>query len=161
LWIFANTSFNNGTGLVPWLSKGDDQTGNNQYELINLQSSSYRLLWLAWDTNNTLAATGLTASNTPPTTGAWHHCVVGCDSANQQIFSQYDGGTRATASLTSNGIRALSGAFRLGEWTGVVTGSLDNMTIDECGLWRRALSTADVANLYNGGAGLPFSSFQL
>jgi hypothetical protein len=32
-------------------------------------------------------------------------------------------------------------------------------TIDEVGLWKRVLTAIDITALYNGGAGLPFSSF--
>jgi hypothetical protein len=40
----------------------------------------------------------------------------------------------------------------------IATGAFSGM-LDEIGFWKRKLTAAEITALYNGGAGLPFSSF--
>lgn len=85
----------------------------------------------------------------------WNHVVVGFDSANQQMFGQVNGAARVTQAegdlqSVTTAILTASDANGGHPFTGGTA---------QAGFWNRVLSTADVAALYNGGAGLPFSSF--
>lgn len=158
-WIYSSDYTGAGTGSnVHYLGKGDDQNNNDEYLVLvsAFSSPQYKLLFYCWDTNGTSKNIQLTSG--PPANG-WHHVVIGFDASTNTQFGYFDGVALTPNVMTSNGIRALSAAFRLGEWTGLADPADPDQALDECGLWHRVLTQADVTNLYNGGAALPLSSF--
>ena len=91
-----------------------------------------------------------------PNHNAWNHLVIGYDSSTKTMFGQLNGGTRKTQVIAND---VNNSAFQY------TTGQLTAQThfagaIDETAFWNRVLSTTDVSNLYNAGAGLFFPSFQ-
>jgi len=87
-------------------------------------------------------------SPTVAPTGAttWHHVVFGFDNNTGLLFLQVDGGTRDTKSI--------SGVRRSGQNFDV--GSIPLAMVDELYLWKRALTSAEVVSLYNGGYGMAY-----
>jgi len=91
---------------------------------------------------NFLDVTGNIANNT------WRHIVYTYDGTTQKLYvnnaapvsSSNTGNTDAGAALTNFG--------------GGVTNQAVNGLIDECALWSRTITSAEVSELYNGGAGL-------
>jgi hypothetical protein len=95
----------------------------------------------------------------PPTFGTWYHIVFGYDNATQRTFWQLNAGTRNFSN--SVGIFDASAGGTLGMFTyaGGGTGP-SNAYADECGWWRRVLTTAEVTALYNSGAGFGYTNFR-
>ncbi len=115
-------------GQVRWYLEGNDVTGNHTFGSYNL------FPW--FDTNI-------------PPIGEWQHFMVTFDGTNAEMY--VDG--------VSKGVQA----FQLGSAVnaGIVIGCVEpnganpyNGAIDEPALWNRALTAAEVAELYNGGAGM-------
>jgi Concanavalin A-like lectin/glucanases superfamily len=81
-----------------------------------------------------------------PSDGNWHHIICSCDGAN--LFVYFDGALVSSAGA-GNGTAP---EFTIGTDGGnVLIGE-----IDEIGVWNRALSSNDVYQLYNFGAGLTY-----
>lgn len=94
-----------------------------------------------------------------PTSNAWHHVVCGFDSANSQVFIFLDNGARTNAATVTNGVKAVNTAFHVGAAINDPNPAFNGF-VDEMGFWKgRVPTAADVNALFNGGAGLPFSSF--
>jgi len=91
-----------------------------------------------------------------PGNAAWHHLIVGYDSPNKLLFAQLDGATRVTQATTAD-LNSVAAAFDFGK--SAEDGDECNTAVNEAGFWNRVLSTTDVTNLYNAGAGLAFGSF--
>lgn len=98
--------------------------------------------------------------NTTLTTGTWYHIVVVDDGVNGTLYKNgaVVAGPTTRAGLTSSGWGAL---FNLLSRSG--PDQFSSGKIDEVGAWSRALSAAEVTQLYNGGIGLqyPFGSIAL
>jgi hypothetical protein len=150
---FKATSWSTGGGFLTIICKGTPSV-NSEYFIVGTPGDLY--FYQAFDTANVLASIALGT----PTNNVWHHFVIGFDASVNQIFSQFDNGVRVTTNTTTNGIRTSVDPFRFGEAAGQAFSNLAGGRVDEVGLWHRALTTSDVTNLYNGGAGLPLSSFQ-
>jgi hypothetical protein len=81
------------------------------------------------------------------TVGAWNHAVVTYDGTTLKIY--LNNGTPASATVT---LTTVSNPFRFA-WTTYTPWAFFNGLIDDVHMWNRALSAAEVTNLYNGGAG--------
>jgi hypothetical protein len=84
------------------------------------------------------------------TTGAWHYVVGWLDRPADRIYIQVDGGVPASEILVGYVIPSAGLPFALGRST---FGHYLNGRLDEVGIWKRVLTTAERASLYNGGAG--------
>jgi Concanavalin A-like lectin/glucanases superfamily/Fibronectin type III domain len=92
------------------------------------------------------------------TRNAWHLFVMGYDGTAGKMFFSVDNGALIYSAAMTPKVNQNSGNFVIFNFN---TGHVE-MTgrADECGIWNpRALTQADIANLWNGGAGLPLSSF--
>lgn len=99
--------------------------------------------------NNTQAAnvdTGIT-----PSTGTWYHCVI-VQHSNVSV-SLYVNNTKTNTTATT--YIATVSQFYLGYLGRSSVWYFDGL-IDEVGVWNRALSDAEVSDLYNSGAGLAY-----
>jgi hypothetical protein len=87
---------------------------------------------------------GVTASNTNISAG-WHMLTMTYDGMTLRYY--LDGAADGTTAQTLNNLnisRIFSSNFDRG---------LKSYAIDEVGIWSRPLSAAEIAQLYNGGAG--------
>lgn len=87
---------------------------------------------------------------------AWSHvvCVFDGTLVNAYVNGVINGVGQALAGL---GISKGQQVFMIGNYSNAAAGVQG--VCDEVAYWDRALSATDVANLYNAGAALPFSSF--
>lgn len=92
-------------------------------------------------------------------TGTWHFFVAQHDSVNNLVSIEIDNGGEITASYTAGGhdnATSLSfGRIWNAETTLDLTGELD-----EVGFWKRTLTSDDRDDLWNGGSGLGYGSFE-
>lgn len=89
-------------------------------------------------------------------TATWYFIVAWHDSTADKIFIQINNGTPVEA-IWAGGTQDGNGDFLLGGLAGSSV-TFDGL-IDEAGFWKRVLTSQERTDLYNGGAGLPYSSF--
>jgi hypothetical protein len=87
--------------------------------------------------------------------GVWTHLVCWYDAGDSKVRLRINDATTVVASSTSPALIQSTDAFAIGG-TGTI---FSNSIVDEVGFWKRLLTAAEITALYNGGAGLPFSSF--
>jgi hypothetical protein len=90
---------------------------------------------------------------------AWHHIVVifdGSQTGDANRLKMYADGSQLTLSVAAGAVPAALQAdgadFNLGKFGGGLTFYM-NGRIDEVGIWSKALTSGEVAELYNAGAG--------
>ncbi len=92
------------------------------------------------------------------TTGAWHSFVGGYDTVNNILFMYIDGGAKQTIAMPN--VKVASSGFAVGLFFIRSVGNELKGKVDEFAVWHnRILNDTDAANYWNGGAGLPFSSY--
>lgn len=92
----------------------------------------------------------LVGNITPHVFSGWVQIIAGYDDSLQQTFMQLNNGVRIVANCV--GVRRTAANFTVGEFDGGGSSTASG-NLDEVGLWRRALTLAEVAKLYNGGSG--------
>jgi hypothetical protein len=102
----------------------------------------------------TVNATNLTVG-APAVAMSIHHLVAWYDSSDTFIRLRVDDATTYVSGSIAlvqgtDPLGLLSSGFGTSDWVG---------WIDEVGFWKRKLAAEEITALYNGGAGLPFSSF--
>jgi len=128
-------------------------TGFREYEFLRLGSN--KLDW--WVYNSSNVGSNITATSFgATTTNVWYFVVFGFNAATNKQFIQVNNGTEdsVTPTITPS---TTSSTFTVGARSQL--DSSMNGDVDELGFWSRVLTTAERTTLYNGGAGLGFSSF--
>jgi len=143
VWIFKHTEASYDTIL------GAIGDGANKYGYMATNAGK---LWFRWVINSTEATAILGATELD--TGVWYHVVFWYDGTNTRIY--LNGNSTPDAQGTSSGVVTIDGDI----WFGANPFSLGinwyDGHIDECGIWTRALTTAEISELYNSGSGLPY-----
>jgi hypothetical protein len=88
------------------------------------------------------------------TTGTWYHLVCWYDSATGQVYVRVNDAATTQSTAAPALIQTPGAPFTIGG-----PGAYADAIVDEVGFWKRKLTGAEITALYNGGAGLPFSSF--
>lgn len=127
-------------------------TGSNPFVMYRIEIFSTGQLKFSLQTNNTAPSNYV--GTTVLSTGAFHFCAATWDGTNVVVY--LDNASEATGTQTGT-MSTTGGAAAIGE--SPAFGSPFSGTIDEVGLWSRALSSLEISQLYNSGAGLqyPFS----
>lgn len=104
--------------------------------------------------NDTLSDTGTSTQKINDST--FHHVVAVFNNSTSRVL-YYDGNAilNRTVLVGFNNTRL---EFGIGATVGVGEGNFFNGTIDEVGVWSRALNLSEVRALYNSGNGLAFNS---
>lgn len=95
-------------------------------------------------------------SSVTATTGAWYFVVIWSDPVAQELWISVNGtvdGGSYTQGIADSGRAFIIGAADSGP------NQLFDGDVDEVGLWGRVLTSGERSDLYNGGAGLAYSSF--
>lgn len=134
--------------------KGVNGSGGEWW--LEYDNSADRFIFYVCATSGFGGVTGATANTLgSPSTGTWYLLAGGHNATANETWISVDAGTPDTASFSS-GVYAGTGNFELGSYSEFAL-NFDG-TLDEASLWGRDVR-ADLSTLYNGGAGLPYSSF--
>lgn len=132
------------------LAKGTGTAATHEYALVHTGNGSTTALKFQISNGSTLTtvtwATNLSAST-------WCHVVAGYDAVNGQAFLTVNNATQQTTAHTS-GAQDSTNAFAIGAYSGgtnYLTGY-----VDAVGVWKRVLTTAEITELYNSGAGVQY-----
>lgn len=119
--------------------------------------NEYICIWvkpagLSWGAHS-LAGVQVFVTTNNPSSGVWHFGAMGYDDSLQQIFMQIDNGARINAAIV--GVTNGTASFAVFNYSDSATGLAHSWkgSLDELYLWKRALSTSEVATLWNGGSG--------
>lgn len=122
--------------------------GNAEYSLYHEGSSDRFKFTVRSDAISTGTATADTLG--AASTGTWYFLVAVHDSVNNLLKISGNGGAFDTTSF-STGCQDKSNAFRIGE-AGSTSRYADGL-FAYCGVWGRVLTSDEVTELYNSGAG--------
>lgn len=87
--------------------------------------------------------------------GTWYHVVSVYDASEGSVQFYVNGTSIGAGTGLDTSIANTSSSFRL---CGRDNGGYYDGMIDEVGIWNKKLSATDVANLYNGGDGIPYQA---
>ena len=124
--------------------------------LVYLDIVTHKIKFTVTTDGSMSTATTVNSTATIDNTTNWYFVAAGWDGTNMKI--SVNGGPYATASFTGPVFSGIA-QFCLGSENGSQQWNGD---IDEVAVWigRNDLTSAEVQELYNNGAGLPFSSFR-
>lgn len=150
-WVkFESTpSTGNGVGIV---TKSNVTTSDSYF--LALFNSSGTLYLYTQARKNTSVQVGNFAAWTP-TLGTWYHLVLVYDASAGNIKVYVDGSEYASdTNASADAIQNSSIAFVIGAHSGARY--FDGL-IDEVGIWSKTLTTGEITDLYNSGAGIPYA----
>jgi hypothetical protein len=145
---FKATSLPDHMGLV---SKYDSSA--EEY-LVDWLDSTEVLRFVVWDGSSF----GVTTLSFPATqTGDWYFVVAWHDATNDTINLQlFDGATNPTSTTAhSTGVAVDTAVFEVGRFLSNNTYCFNGL-IDEVGIWKRVLTSAERVELYDNGLGLSY-----
>lgn len=147
-WVYFDR-----TDVVQYiLSKYTSVTSDSEYR-IRYESSTQRFVFRVYSGASTV---DVVANNFGPASiNTWYHVTAWYDATADQLGLAINGVSDTTSH--AGGINSNTNQFILGAYYG---GTEIYGRVDEWGVWRRALSTDEISQLYNSGTGFthPFSS---
>ena len=144
-WFKTSTKFSDDGLIVDKGGLGTDTAGNNMnYGLWMTPSEKLRGGFETSSGSDRYATSPNTYNN-----GQWHHGVVTYDGTS--IVRLYVDGVQVATSFTSSLPEVNSHPLRLGSDSRFVDDDLFIGNIDEVGIWNRALTNTEIANLKNSG----------
>lgn len=145
-WVYRDTNIN-GDIIAKSAS-----FGQREYEL-SIEFTSARIFRFRTYSGGIVVDTDVQSTLNPVTT-TWYH-VVATFNATSKVSSLYiNAGTANTATGTS-AVADGTDAFVIGNGS---SGGFFNGRIDQAGFWKKELTSSEVSQLYNGGAGLAYSA---
>jgi hypothetical protein len=152
VWVNL-TNLVQGSGDTGILVKTGTTTDREYIFYFRVSTGKWGLLCAVDDTHWTLMEYSIA-----PVAGSWYHCAGGWDGS--KIWLNINHAGRQTADFAGPIQASTSSNFMIGLEAG--SDSPFSGIMDEIGFWMgRDLTDAEVSQLYNGGAGLPFESFRL
>jgi len=127
--------------------------GGAQHSWATMDQSSNRVGFTIYDGSGTCVV----AEDVQITSGTWHHYVFTFSNADDRIRLYKDGDLENEVACTRT---PSSGSSTLAFGRHVDTSHALDGAIDEVGIWNAELTSTDVTDLYNSGAGFeyPFST---
>lgn len=143
-WVYMDTLPANVGVLGKWAP-------DNEYALAYSAITANRFEFAVRNPANTVTTTSPANTFGAPSTATWYFIMAQYDQSNLRI-SVNNGVVDQVA--YSAGIRDAAGLFRIG---GYSVASWDGR-IDQVGFWKRALTAAEITQLYNSGNGLSYAA---
>lgn len=131
------------TGVLRCVFSKD--SGTTEYTCF--RNTDDKLYWRWWNGAGDLQDATTTATLSSAT---WYHVVITYDQSNVRF---YINGTLDSTTANSNDARDSTSDFTIGRDESAGAWYFDGI-IDEVGLWKSALTQANVTYLYNGGSGI-------
>ncbi len=128
-------------------------TGNQRAYMLRYNSGVQKFDFVV--SLNGAAFVQLQSPSIPPFNGTYQHVICIHDSVANKLIIRVNDSEQATGNLSGGIFSGSTAPFEIGRSSAAF--GLSRM--DEIGLWRRRLPGAEITSLFNGGAGLPFSSF--
>ncbi len=162
LRIADNLGITGGAFSASLWVKFESNTGADQTLFFKSDATNFVEYLLQLESFNTLKfyrqkAGGAFLSNTvsvswTPTTGVWYHIVCTNNGSESRVYiDTVDSGNVATS---GNGTSTAVNQLNIGGWArGVPTQNWVDGTIDELGIWDKALNATERGDLYNAGSG--------
>lgn len=152
LWVKVPVASTNGD--VPFIGTEIGAANNPGWFFGN----SYRGGGWQWNLNDGVT-TGLTVTNNigvegPDASinnGGWHHFIVTVDRAGAVVRSYLDGVLVSSRSIAGLGSVDTTHQVVIGQDPTHTYPEASSMTLDDLGIWRRALSAAEVAQIESAG----------
>lgn len=131
-------------------------TWNNYHMDHNTTTNGNRRVLFTWGTNSCIIYTGGFTGGNTMTVGSlsldtWYHWVLVKTGSNWELFKN----DVSVATSTSGTSTYTNNKFAIGGSIDPDAGSI--CTIDMVGLWNKALSSAEITELYNSGAGMSYA----
>jgi hypothetical protein len=104
-------------------------------------------------------ATVAVSVGTDAALGVWYHVVAWWDSADQKLRLRINDATTYVSTMTSPLVQTANALYFGTGDSGAGLADYLNGVLDEVGFWKRKLNASEITALYNGGAGLPLTSF--
>lgn len=154
-WVYINSLPTTGN-ITNLLCKYDGAPDSGGYDVRILNSSGvYKLafFWQKADTSNT----GIIDQTYTLSTGQWLHmvCVYNSTTSTAKIYLN---STEILSASATGAVRSTTKSLVFGNFGYYSPSSADlarplDGNLDEIGYWSRALTTTEIAELYNSGAG--------
>jgi len=144
-WVQCNNNVQEGV-----LGKYDPVASAGDYQIYHDNTSGQKIVIYF------PSVSALSVSSPVITLSTFHYVIAWYDSSDQKLRIMIDNG----APIASTGSGALPTPttipFAIGGWANL---NQFQGNVDEVGFWKRKLTSVEMTALWNGGAGLPFSSF--
>lgn len=141
LWL--KTTMTSKSVILTLQNAGDNA---NLFLKLN-EPTSGKISWRLWNGSSTTAINSTTATLND---GNWHHIVAVRNGVNAALY--IDGNT--TPEATSSSFHNINVGGTANKFFEPGNDVVYNGYIDEVGIWSRELTTQEVSDLYNSGAGL-------
>jgi len=135
-----------------FVSKWNGATDNREY-MVEINDTTVAKAEFRVSNNGVAVKTAVTTASI--SSGTYGFVVAYHDSVNNLIGVSLNGAAAQTASHTT-GVLAGSAEFRVGS-LGTDAAFL-NGDLDQVGIWKRVLSSAEITTLYNSGNGLSYAA---
>lgn len=159
-WMKVESTPSSGGFYMPfgkWGGGGGD-AGNSWY-LQYFNNGGTPQLIVAWNEETTFGTSSYSLNHTL-STSAFEHVVVVVDTDTPGVTFYIDNSATAGSAGSTGGdngtVNASVANFFLGAYNEAAPAGFFDGILDECAIWDRALTADDVADLYNGGAGLAY-----
>lgn len=156
LFSFGDTDYT----IAAWVyldSKATSQLFASKYSsdsvrdfILQYVTGSDFFRFIVYDGGSTII--GNVSSSAGVNTGAWYFIVAYHDATNNLVGVSVNGGAPTTAATTGTAASTASLFYVSGREGGSTFQYFDGK-VDEYGVWRRVLSAAEIAYLYNNGRG--------
>jgi len=154
LWIWLDLAGAQTAGFPMTMSVWDSAAGQQYYILFVNNGNSIP----TWRMQNNLSASVDLTWGAAITRQAWHLAVMGYDGTAGKSFLSIDNGALIYSGAFTPRGNSNNGSF--GFFNALTVNNEWGGRNDECGVWNpRALTQGNINSLWNGGAGLPLSSF--
>jgi len=140
-----------------WFQPGGDISADNPY-LFEMNDGTSQINCFIWNNNGTLYFQGAAISDHDTSTtlsGGWNQITLVYSATGNTLTLYLNGVSQGPMACTFPSENIIS--LTIGSQAELSASELGAFC--EFGFWTRQLSTGDVTALYNGGAGLPYSSF--
>lgn len=153
IWVYLRFDL---VSTYTFISNYRDDTNLRGFRLTYRGGLGNEFEWrVSTDGTNTDAVTGFT-----PALDTWYHLTATYDSVAGEIELFVDGVSQGTASTATGGIFDPSQPLIFGQFLNAGGSASWQFLgrLDECGIWDRVLSQAEIDLLYNSGSGQSYAS---